>query len=206
MRLRHAIRRLQLPPPQTRSLAAAAALALLAFIAICGTVLLDARRAAARHAGEMASQLAVAVAQDVTHSLDTYDVALQAIAGTLNAPAWRELAPPLRNQVLFAGIAGLHDLSFVEVLDADGNGIASTPPATHANNWAGRDYFVAQRQNAAVGLYVSRPFGTAREETAGIALSRRVADTDGNFAGVIVAGLHLTHFRELFSRLSLASC
>src|SRR6516225_1203072 len=67
-----------------------------------------------------------------------------------------------------------------------------------------RDYFQAHLYRPDIGLYISRPFkGRLERREDRIALSRRLADKDGKFAGIVVGTLRLSYFRDLFSRLKV---
>ena len=79
------------------------------------------------------------------------------------------------------------------------------PAAQNANNWANRDYFrrtaISRSRHP---VHRRTPFGSTNEESVGTSpISRRMTDTDGNFAGVVVIGVRLAYFRDLFSRLEL---
>ena len=71
-------------------------------------------------------------------------------------------------------------------------------------NFADRDYFQVHAQRPDLGLYISRPF-TSRlgHGEPSIALSRRLPDKDGRFAGIVAGALRLSYFRDLFSRLNV---
>src|SRR5262249_22795072 len=67
-----------------------------------------------------------------------------------------------------------------------------------------RDYFQVHQFRPDIGLYISRPFkGRLERREDRIALSRRRADKDGKFAGIVVGTLRLSYFRDLFSRLNV---
>jgi signal transduction histidine kinase/DNA-binding NarL/FixJ family response regulator len=203
--LRRAMSRVRVPPPATRVLLACATFALATFLLVCGLVLIEERQDTTERAGIAASQIAAAVAQDIEHGIGAYDGVLQALIVALRTPGINELGPPLRNQLLFGRLIDTRYLGFIEALDASGDVIASYPPAQRVTNWASRDYFVAHRRDASLNLRVSRPFATAQDEFATIALSRRIPDADGNFSGVVVIGVRLGYFRDLFNKLELGA-
>jgi diguanylate cyclase (GGDEF)-like protein/PAS domain S-box-containing protein len=66
-----------------------------------------------------------------------------------------------------------------------------TPPRT---NIAGLDYFAIHRDDATDRFYVSRPFRSISSDRWLIAVSRRLSDPDGNFAGVAVALIDQSYF------------
>jgi signal transduction histidine kinase/CheY-like chemotaxis protein len=78
--------------------------------------------------------------------------------------------------------------------------LATLTPGDSTSNWAKQDYFVVQRDNPAIGLYVGLPFSTEYESRIGLTLSRRITARDGSFTGVVVMGVRLAGFRDLFDR------
>ena len=72
-------------------------------------------------------------------------------------------------------------------------------------NFADRDYFQVHRDRADAGLFASRPFASRLSNTSNIGLSRRLPRADGGFGGIIVAGIQLAYFQDLFARLDLGA-
>jgi signal transduction histidine kinase/DNA-binding NarL/FixJ family response regulator len=203
MRLPYFLDRVSWPSSlKTRTWLACGSLAAICFVVICVSALLDARADAERQAEETASNIASIVERDVTRNIELFDHALQTAIDGLRLPGIWELSPQIRNLVLFDRASGIPYLGFINLLNEHGDVIAEPQPAQHITNWAGRDYFLTQSRDASLGIDVSRPFGTAQEESSSIALSRRVSHPDGTFAGVAVAGLRLGYFRALFSNLA----
>src|SRR3546814_11731974 len=64
-----------------------------------------------------------------------------------------------------------------------------------------RDYFIAQKQNTASGLYLGAPLISRISANAGVALSRRLDAADGSFDGVVVGFLRQSFFEDLFSHV-----
>ncbi len=60
---------------------------------------------------------------------------------------------------------------------------------------------MVHRDNADVGLYISRP-GIYRGAYS-VMLSRRVTDRNGAFLGVVAGSLRFSYFHDLFERLQL---
>jgi signal transduction histidine kinase/DNA-binding response OmpR family regulator len=159
---------------------------------------LDARY---READATASRLAAAMAQDVDRGLQQIDLTLQALAARhLSAD---ELDAQARNAQLFERVKRDVYVDLVDVLDAKGGFVAGLPPQQPGSSWAARDYFLEQRNASVATPFVGRPYLTSSEERASIPISRRMTDAEGNFAGVVVIGLRLAYFRELFRNLDL---
>jgi len=114
-----------------------------------------------------------------------------------------EARDPARYRSLIERLPRDQFVSFIQLLDVNGDVVASTPPTQANRNWSDRDYFRLLIPDNAVSPYVGKPFAPTSEEHAGIPIARRVPGLDGRFAGVMVSGLRVTTFRELFNRLGL---
>ncbi len=171
-----------------------------------GVVALSAiRQEAAQQVDMVSANIAAAVEQELAHSIALVDFSLRAVADGLQDPDVQSLSPTRRNQTLFAGAKMLPNVAFLDALDENGDVITSLEPTEHATNWASRDYFIAHRRDATLGLYISRPFAATQQEMAGIAISRRMTHPDGSFAGVVVCGIRLAYVHEMFERLALGT-
>jgi signal transduction histidine kinase/CheY-like chemotaxis protein len=91
-------------------------------------------------------------------------------------------------------------LGFMNVLNEVGDVIAdSRSNVSRPVNFAGRDYFQDHLKNPADVLMIGRPFAVAPNQHPSIPISRRLSHPDGGFAGVVVAGIHLTWLSDLLS-------
>ena len=154
----------------------------------------------ARHA---AQDIARALEIDISRNVELYGSALQRLTNVLERPAVASLSPDLRNTLLF-GLAGA-ELGPIRIIDPQGNIVADSETGRQrAENVADQDYFSAQQEGKGVDLFISRPFKDRLGYGAdSIALSRRIADQDGAFAGVASAVLRLNHFRTLFQHIDV---
>jgi two-component system, NtrC family, sensor kinase len=93
----------------------------------------------------------------------------------------------------------------ITLIGRDGRPLASSAPQAMANgaDFADRDYFKAQADSAAAGLFV----GTTRDSTLqapGTELfdvSRRLPSADGDFRGVIAVALRPKYFDDFYSMI-----
>jgi hypothetical protein len=118
-------------------------------------------------------------------------------------PASRDLSADRRNALLFTRAPHLPYISFIDVLDADGNVLATAKPNDPPTNWARQEYFVAQRNSTADRLFIGLPYSLESENNAGFTFSRRIPTNDGRFAGVVVIGVQLAFFRDQLRSLEL---
>ena len=118
------------------------------------------------------------------------DLSLQAVVDDLKRPDINQFSPELRNLILFDRSATARHLGTIMVLDEAGNVRLNSRTLTPTPvNLADRDYFQAQKNNGAIGMYISRPFITRTSKEQVIGVSRRLSHTDGSFAGVVVGTL-----------------
>jgi signal transduction histidine kinase/CheY-like chemotaxis protein len=190
-------------PPQPRSIlpwligvSLAGSIACLAFAVYFGfAARADASKTASR---EMSAQ-SNAIAREIESDAGLFDLALHEASnqarlavndGDSAVPkaAFPEL--PLTSRYL----------SFMNVLNEAGDVVAdSRSNVSRPVNFAGRDYFQDHLKNPADTLMIGRPFATAPNQHASIPISRRLNRPDGSFAGVVVAGVHLTWLSDLLS-------
>ena len=74
-----------------------------------------------------------------------------------------------------------------------------------SNNWSNQDYFRALQNSHLDKLYIGGRFSVDNERNVGFTISRRMIDSGGNFAGVVVMGARLAYFRDLLQHLELGS-
>ncbi|MGA7777005.1 MAG: sensor domain-containing diguanylate cyclase [Paraburkholderia sp.] len=178
-----------------------------AIAAIAIWVLAQMRDDALRRAQDSALNVTLLVQRDVSRNLELYDLSLRAVIEGLQQPGVVSLPPAIRQMLLFDGAASAKDMGSMLVLDQAGNVRFDSQSVTPRQiNVADRDYFVAHRNASNLGLYISRPY-MSHQKGAGesIALSRRLSNPDGSFAGVVVGTLRLTYFRRLFAGMNLGN-
>ena len=176
---------------------AACIICLSGFVAVCFTALIAARWETDRRADFLAVTTAATAADAIGRMIDQADVAIR---GTIEHLAIAQAAAPdepLHSTVLFGHASSGGLLEFIDVMNEDSYVTEALQPSERGIRWLGRDYFIAQKNNASLGLFISRPFG--RDQAIGVALSRRLSHPDGTFAGVVVAGLRLIQVRDLLA-------
>ncbi|WP_447918826.1 diguanylate cyclase domain-containing protein [Achromobacter aegrifaciens] len=184
------------------------ALAVLVAIGICAAAVallwID-RRATWEAAHASARNITGVLSEDIGRTLHLYDLSLQGMAERLREPGLARLAPETQHRFLFDRPSTAEYLGAVVVLDKDGNiryhSGALSPPA---ESFADRDFFLVHRNADDVGMYVSKPYRSRlRGGDESIAISRRLSNPDGSFAGVVGGSLRLAYFRDRFAALSI---
>lgn len=188
-----------------RTLYALAGLVAIGICAAAVALLWSDRRVTWESAYVSARNLASVLAADIGRTLHVYDLSLLGVMDRLGEPGIADLPPQALHRFLFDRSATAVYLGAIVVLDAQGNilhdSLALTPSDT---NFADRDYFQVHRDADDVGLFVSRPYHSRlRGGDESIAISRRISNADGSFAGVVAGSLRLAYFRDRFAEVSI---
>jgi Cache domain len=181
--------------------AALTSLFLLAALGI-GWIVWDGHQARAR-ADATASDVATLAAQDVARSLEQFDRALLAVIYRHQSLGSQDLDAQARNAPTFEALQQEPYFAFVDIVDKNGQAIAGLPRNT--NNWSDRDYFGALEHSFQSNLFIGGRFSADSEQAVGVTVSRRMTDGEGNFAGLVVRGVRLAHFRQLLSQFGPAA-
>ncbi|HEY0745092.1 MAG TPA: ATP-binding protein [Steroidobacteraceae bacterium] len=114
-------------------------------------------------------------------------------------------SPPERiNEILANKSAGVKQVSLMTIIDARGTQRHRSRGALPPNlNVSDRSYFIAQRDGAAHGLFMSEPLVTRSENRAAVELSRRLDDENGAFAGVVTAIMNLDDIKQFYRAVNL---
>jgi PAS domain S-box-containing protein len=114
------------------------------------------------------------------------------------------IAPERLDEILANRTAGVRQVRLITIVDAQGiqrhRSRGASPPNLDLSD---RDYFIAQRDGTAGGLFITEPLITRSESRAGIVLSRRLEDDKGAFAGVITAVVDLEDLERFYSSVTL---
>ena len=176
----------------------------LCFSAVCGWILLEARRATEARAAEVATSLASSLRADIARNVESLNLSLEAVVNNLKLPGLDRLSPEMRQQVLFDHSATAGNLTSILVVDETGRIVIDSrrlsPPQ---QNLSDRDFFQIHRDNDSVGLFISRPFVSRFSDLLLVAFSRRLSHPDGSFAGIAVGAMLQSYFQSVFKDISL---
>lgn len=177
-------------------------LCLLAFSAICASVLMEMRRGEEALARQTMENMAATIDADISRNIELYDLSLRNVALNLFDPEVQRASRAVRQMILFDHMATARHFGAIQVFDARGNLILdSSTIMPAAANRADEEYFEVHRDSADRGLYISRP-GLHRGSYS-VVLSRRVSGEDGSFLGVVTGSIRFSYFHDLFGRLQL---
>jgi diguanylate cyclase (GGDEF)-like protein len=192
------------PRRSANRLIAALLVVVVCFCAVCAKLLIDARNSAWQGALDSATSLVAALELDTLLNIESFDLSLQAVVDNLNHPEITSISPDLRQLVLFDRSATARHLNGIVVVDETGqvrydSRMAGPNPSSRAD----RDYFQFHESNDAAELHVGHPIISETTGQPVMTLSRWISHPDGSFAGVVVGGLRLTYFQDLFKNISL---
>lgn len=142
--------------------------------------------------------------QTISSIFDKIDVVLQSVAthyqedladGSLNAAKL--------NAYLAQSKASLPEVLNIRIVDTQGlvrYGLDASMPPFQVSD---RNYFIRLRDDASASLFVDGPvYGRASQQWV-IVLARRLAASDGSFAGIVYANVSAAHFEGVLSSIAL---
>ena len=180
-----------------------------AIVAIVAFTLWQARQDARTRALREGENIVQVIEADVARNIELYDLSLQGLQEALATEAVAHVGHEVQRLALFDHAASAKYMGALYVLNATADIVicsrsTTADPRLNLLDLTDRDYFRVHQYRPDIGLYISRPFkGRLERREDRIALSRRLADKDGKFAGIVVGTLRLSYFRDLFSRLNV---
>ncbi|TPG49310.1 diguanylate cyclase [Roseomonas nepalensis] len=192
-------------PSAMRWMAALGAGLLLGLLAAGAFVVAEARNDTWNQAEQASANLALALEREIARNIALVDRSVQGAIRALQRPGLDKAEPEVRHMALFDRTAGAEYLGSLLVLGPTGEATAvSTALTPPSYDFADREYFTVHRDQPETGLFVSRPLRSRVGHPGfSIVLSRRVADREGLFAGVVAGAVQLAYFNDLFSKINL---
>jgi PAS domain S-box-containing protein len=147
-------------------------------------------------------ELTNALAEQTALAWEGIDLLLRDTAGWYQSDG-RKLPPERLDEDLATRTAGLRQVRLLTIVDAQGiQRYRSGKTAPSNPDVSDRSYFIAQRDRAASGLFMSEPLVTRSENRSGIELSRRLENDAGGFAGVVAATVDLEDLKRFYAALN----
>lgn len=193
-----------LPGGRRAALPALTALVLVAICLVFTFVMTAWHRDVGRALGASGESVAAAVAGEVDRNIELLDFSLRGVAEQWDRPDVQGLPPHLRDVVLFDNALRAPGFGTLVVLDRDGILVGeSNSMGKIGASYADRDYFHVHVGTSDIGLYVSKPFRSRISGRWIVALSRRIEDADGQFAGVAMGTLDLAYLAKLYAAINI---
>jgi diguanylate cyclase (GGDEF)-like protein/PAS domain S-box-containing protein len=181
----------------------------LAMVAISMTIL-GLRADAIRNAERETSNLAIVLAQQADHSVQTIDLVLtelQERAAAMGIATPEEFRARYRDQATFDLLTDrktrVSQANFIAIIGADGeliNSSLSGPAATL--DLRDRIYYRHWQANNSGGLFVCGPALNKVQNIWAVQFSRRVNNSRGEFLGVVLLSVGVDYFEQIYSSLS----
>jgi len=154
-------------------------------------------------ASQNAANLVALISNDIARNVELYDLSLLSMADMVQNPRVQALPPALRRLLVFSQAATATHLGGAYLVNAAGkisdqaffrripDGLVADLP-----------YFTAQQQNPNLGLYIPPPFRSriGRKPWV-VALSRRLNNPDGSFAGVVAIAIRVDYFQSVLNKI-----
>ncbi|MDO8931475.1 MAG: PAS domain S-box protein, partial [Rhodocyclaceae bacterium] len=190
-------------PRQLRTLLIAGIVAVnFGVLALAGLSLHQSKRQHESRAQALTQNLALAIDQSVSNSVEKIDLVLRTVADELERQiAAGGIDERATDAFLARHMQRLPELEAIRVADAAGTVVLGKGVSKQQRaSWADRDYFMTLRDHADAGLQISKPRVGRVAKTYIVGFARRYNRPDGGFAGVISAPIAVDHFTRLLSR------
>ncbi len=150
--------------------------------------------------------LALALDQSMTASAEKVDLTLKAVIDVLEDQL-REtghLDAQRANSKIESHRLRVAELASILVANAKGQIILGTQVGSNSQaSWADRDFFHSLRDQAQLGLVVTKPIVGRFTKIPVVAFVRRFSRPDGSFAGVVSAAIPVKYFESQLSTLDV---
>ncbi|WP_332117133.1 diguanylate cyclase [Azorhizobium caulinodans] len=189
------------PPSATRWIIPGGLLIVLLVAVLTTVSLWEARQNALGNEQRQIGDLVLITSQDIQRHYELYDLLLrEAAAQIVDLPPSRGTGAPAN--IIRRTMDASRIPAEMILISESGKLVASSRHPTNGEQAADRDYFIIQRDQPATGLYLSRPFRNRLDQEPCVALSRRLTDSHGNFAGILAILVPLQSVREMFASLT----
>ena len=195
-------------PRQLRKLLIAGLLGVnLLVVAFCSFFLYQSRLQHERTAEQQTQNIANAVDQNVSGSVERIDLVLRMAVDELERRLAEGIFEDTSTNAFLTRLASrLPEVEALRAADAEGHVILGKDVSRSDNvTWADRDYFIYHRAHPDADLQVSkaRPGRVSKQYIVGF--SRRYNYPDGRFAGVISAPIPVSHFSSILGQFEVGS-
>ena len=180
------------------------AVGVLVIVALAGTSACDAWRTYEQSVSSTdreLSNLARALAEQGARSLQTVDIVLRDTARWYSEVGYS--SPHLVDGALASRAAGLPQVHVIAITDARGVQRHSSGLPVPVVDLSDRSYFVAQRTASARGSFVSEPLVGRSDGRSTFVMSRRLTNSGGVFAGIVMAVLDINDLQQFYSAFDL---
>lgn len=150
------------------------------------------------------ANLSRSMAQQADDSFDQADIPVAGVVERLSYDGFGAATSSRMHEYLRATAASVEQIQGLFIYDKDGNWAATSLNHTPANpNNADREYFQFHKAIDSTLPHIGQAIRSRSTGDWIIPLSRRVNDSAGNFAGVVLATIELAYFDRFFDRFDI---
>ena len=169
-------------------------------IAICAWLLWDARSGTLFAARQSEATVTDVLASRIGPDIENLFLSVESVSRAVETPGVWDISPERRQTTLFTSSLQIKSLTTITVFGQDGNlRSALNSVSQPAVNIRDRDYFEYHRTHPDPSIHFSGPMIGRYSGQQVIALSKRLNDSNGNFAGVVAGSLNVAYYESLFS-------
>lgn len=144
------------------------------------------------------------IAEQTERTVQAIDLTLIGIRDVLTLAPGLPRHDPASKAALKERLKSLPSVYSLCVIGADGSVVhESNDAVAEGENFADRPYFEVHKNHLDAGLYIGRPLRSRRSNKWFVSVSRRIANPDGSFGGVILASVTPGHFRRFYEDLEI---
>jgi len=176
-------------------------------LCLCGLLYLQleqSRRHDLSQATVASSNLARAMAQQAEDTFKKSDLVLTSLADWIQTDGFGPVQQPRLQKVFARRVQALHQLQGIVLFDQKGQWVVSSyENLPRGAGVADREYFQYHQQNVSTVAHIGPAIRSRVNGEWIIPVSRRVNDRNGNFQGVLMAGIKMAYFDRFFQSFSL---
>ena len=192
--------------PRTTIALCAVALAALAVIVLSGWFALESRTIALANAGVAERNLARALTQNADRAIEGTNIVLRTSVDLVEQAGLKTFTEDTLHAFLQERSDGLLAIKSLIVADADGHLLADSEAYNvTAVSVADRDFFKIHKDAVINDYFVGQPAHSRLDGQWTFAISRRISNPDGSFAGVVVADVDLSYFKLFYDTIDVGT-
>ena len=192
--------------PRTTIALCAVALAALAVIVLSGWFAVESRAIALTNAGIAERNLARALTQNADRAIEGTNIVLRTSVDLVEQTGLKNFTEDTLHAFLQERSDGLLAIKSLIVADADGHLLADSEAYNvTAVSVADRDFYLAHKDTVLNDYFVGSPAHSRLDGQWTFAISRRINNADGSFAGIVVADVDLSYFKLFYDTIDVGT-
>ncbi|MDN3223516.1 sensor domain-containing diguanylate cyclase [Pseudomonas nunensis] len=176
-------------------------------LCLCGLLYLQleqSRRHDLALAEVASSNLTRAMAQQAEDTFMKADLVLTSLADWIQADGYDATQLPRLHKTFVQRVQALHQLHGIFLFDKQGQWIVNSfQDLPRGSGVSDREYFKFHQQNVSSLAHIGPAIRSRENGEWVIPVTKRVNDKDGNFQGVLLAGIKMAYFDQFFKSFSI---